>query len=130
MNLTRGPPAARRSRGRRRAATAPGTDRVAPMGRAEPQLRGRRAAAGDHLAGGRAARLWRRPLGDGFSSIVTDGTTLYTLYRDGADDVAIAMEAATGKTAWETSYAAPFNETCSQQLGPARARRRSSPVTG
>lgn len=63
--------------------------------------------------------LWRRPLGDGFSSIVTDGTTLYTLYRDGANDVAIAMDARTGKTTWETRYAAPFNETCSQQLGPA-----------
>ena len=29
-------------------------------------------------------RLWQRPLGDGFSAIVTDGTTLYTLYRDGS----------------------------------------------
>ena len=63
-------------------------------------------------------RLWQRPLGDGFSAIVTDGTTLYTLYRDGDNDVAIAMEAATGKTVWETRYAAPFHETCSQQLGP------------
>jgi outer membrane protein assembly factor BamB len=77
---------------------------------------------------GGPARLWRRPLGDGFSSIVTDGTTLYTLYRDGADDVVIAMEAASGKTRWESRYAAPFNETCSQQLGPAP---RAAPlVTG
>ena len=73
-------------------------------------------------------RLWQRPLGDGFSSIVTDGTTLYTLYRDGTDDVVIAMEAASGKTRWESRYAAPFNETCSQQLGPAP---RAAPlVTG
>ncbi len=64
-------------------------------------------------------QIWRRPLGDGFSSIVTDGITLYTLYRSGDDDVVIAMEAATGRTTWETRYAAPFNETCSQQLGPA-----------
>jgi outer membrane protein assembly factor BamB len=70
-------------------------------------------------------RLWARPLGDGFSSIVTDGATLYTLYRSGADDVAIAMEAATGKTKWETRYAAPFNETCSQRLGPGP---RAAPV--
>ena len=77
---------------------------------------------------GGPARLWQRPLGDGFSSIVTDGTTLYTLYRDGADDVVIAMEAASGKTRWESRYAAPFNETCSQQLGPAP---RAAPlVTG
>lgn len=64
-------------------------------------------------------RLWQRPLGDGFSSIVTDGTTLYTLYRDGADDVAIALDAKTGATRWSTNYAAPFRETCSEHLGPA-----------
>ena len=64
-------------------------------------------------------RLWRRPLGDGFSAIVTDGATLYTLYRDGASDVAVAIEASSGKTLWETRYDAPFHETCSQQLGPA-----------
>ena len=64
-------------------------------------------------------RLWRRPLGDGFSSIVTDGATIYTLYRDGADDVAIALDAETGRTKWESRYAAPFVETCSQRLGPA-----------
>jgi len=64
-------------------------------------------------------KIWRRPLGDGFSSIVSDGATLYTLYRDGADDVAIAIDAKTGDTAWSTKYAAPFRETCSEQLGPA-----------
>jgi outer membrane protein assembly factor BamB len=64
-------------------------------------------------------RLWQRPLGDGFSSIVTDGSTLYTLYREGANDVAVALDAATGATRWEAKYAAPFRETCSQQLGPA-----------
>ena len=63
--------------------------------------------------------LWRRPLGDGFSAIVSDGTTLYTLYRDGADDVVVALNAADGKTVWETRYAAPFNETCSNRYGDA-----------
>jgi len=52
-------------------------------------------------------KIWRRPLGDGFSSIVSDGATLYTLYRDGADDVAIAIDAKTGDTTWATKYAAP-----------------------
>jgi len=63
--------------------------------------------------------LWRRPLGDGFSSIVSDGTILFTMYRDGANDVVVALDASTGKTAWETKYEAPFDETCSQRLGPA-----------
>jgi len=64
-------------------------------------------------------KIWRRPLGDGFSSIVSDGPTPYTLYREGSDDVAIAIDAKTGDTSWATRYAAPFRETCSEQLGPA-----------
>ena len=61
---------------------------------------------------------WRKPIGPGYSSIVTDGQTLYTLARDGGDDVAIALDAATGQTIWESRYAAPFDETCSERLGP------------
>lgn len=64
-------------------------------------------------------QLWRRPLGDGFSGIVTDGTHIYTTYRDGADDVAVAMRAADGVTQWESRYPAPFDESCSERLGPA-----------
>ena len=64
-------------------------------------------------------RLWERPLGEGYSSIVTDGRTLYTLFRDKSADVAIALDAATGATVWESRYDAPFDETCSERLGPA-----------
>jgi len=64
-------------------------------------------------------RLWTRPIGDGFSSIVTDGATVYTLARDGADDAVVALDAMTGTPRWTTKYAAPFKETCSERLGPA-----------
>jgi outer membrane protein assembly factor BamB len=70
-------------------------------------------------------RIWQRPLGDGFSSIVTDGATLYTLYRESADDIAVALDARTGETRWATRYPAPFRETCTEQLGPAP---RSAPL--
>ncbi len=63
-------------------------------------------------------RLWQRPLGEGYSAIVTDGRTLYTLFRDGTADVAIALDATTGATIWQTRYEAPFVETCSERLGP------------
>jgi len=63
-------------------------------------------------------RVWQRTLGPGFSAIVTDGQTLYTLYREGNTDVAIALDAATGNTKWQTTYDAPFVETCSERLGP------------
>ena len=64
-------------------------------------------------------RIWQRPIGQGYSSIVTDGKILYTLFRDNRVDVAIAMDAATGATIWESKYDAPFVETCSERLGPA-----------
>ncbi len=63
-------------------------------------------------------RLWQRPLGEGYSAIVTDGRTVYTLYRDGTADVVIALNAASGATVWQTRYDAPFDETCSERLGP------------
>lgn len=61
---------------------------------------------------------WRRPLGEGLSAIVSDGSTLYTLYRRGEEDVAIALDASSGRTRWERAHAAPFRETCSHRLGP------------
>ena len=64
-------------------------------------------------------QLWARPLGDGFSSIVSDGAFLYTLYRDAAEDVMVSLDATTGRTRWESRYAAPFHEQCTEQLGPA-----------
>ena len=76
------------------------------------------AVAGSWPASG-PAQLWRRALGDGFSAIVSDGATLYTLYRSGPDDVVVALDATSGTTKWETRYAAPFDETCSERLGPA-----------
>jgi outer membrane protein assembly factor BamB len=63
-------------------------------------------------------RLWSRPLGPGFSAIVSDGATLYTSYRDGAHDVVVAIDAADGKIIWASRYEAPFHESCSQRLGP------------
>src|SRR5690349_614910 len=64
-------------------------------------------------------RLWQKPLGDGFSALVTDGVTLYATYREGKDDAAVALDARTGETRWTTKYAAPFTETCSERLGAA-----------
>jgi outer membrane protein assembly factor BamB len=63
-------------------------------------------------------RLWQRPLGPGLSAIVTDGHTLYTVFRDRDADVVIALDAASGATRWETRYDAPFVDTCSEQIGP------------
>lgn len=52
-------------------------------------------------------KLWERALGDGYSGIVTDGQTLYTMTRRGDEEVVVALAAATGKDVWEHAYAAP-----------------------
>jgi outer membrane protein assembly factor BamB len=50
--------------------------------------------------------VWRRLLGDGYSAIAAAGDTVYTLYRAGDDEVAIAIDADTGRTRWSHRYAA------------------------
>lgn len=52
-------------------------------------------------------KLWDRPLGEGYSGIAVDNGTLFTMYRKADQEVMVALEAATGKTLWEYSYAAP-----------------------
>ena len=51
---------------------------------------------------------WRRPLGEGYSSILVDGGTLVTMYRRGDSEVIVALDAATGRTRWEHAYDAPL----------------------
>jgi outer membrane protein assembly factor BamB len=53
-------------------------------------------------------KVWQRALGEGYSGVVNEGPTLYTMYRRGAQEVAIAMEAETGKAIWEFAYDAPL----------------------
>ena len=53
-------------------------------------------------------QLWRRPLGEGYSSILVEGSTLVTMYRRGDAEVVVALDAATGATRWEHAYTAPL----------------------
>jgi outer membrane protein assembly factor BamB len=71
-------------------------------------------------------RLWQRPLGDGFSAIVGDTDTVYTLYRKGDRDVVVAIDAATGTTRWEYSFDSPSEDNCS--LGQAGPAPRAAPL--
>ncbi len=45
--------------------------------------------------------VWKRPLGDGYSSPSIDNGVLYTLYGSSGAETTIAADAATGKTIWE-----------------------------
>jgi outer membrane protein assembly factor BamB len=59
-------------------------------------------------------RLWSRDLGDGYSGIAVEGTTLYTAFRRGSKDVVTALDARTGKTLWEYAYEAPYQNSYSE----------------
>ena len=52
--------------------------------------------------------LWRRSLGEGYSSIVVDSDALYTMYRVDDDEIVVSLDAVTGKTRWEHRYQAPL----------------------
>src|SRR5207237_4770813 len=70
--------------------------------------------------------IWKRKLGDGYSSIVTDGRTAYTLYKRGSDTVVIAMNAATGETVWEKIFdSAPTKEE-SKEIDPVHGTAPAS----
>lgn len=51
-------------------------------------------------------KLWSRELGEGYSAISEEDGTLYTMYRQGQQEIAIALNEATGKTLWEYRYEA------------------------
>ena len=62
-------------------------------------------------------RLWRRALGEGYSSVAVADGRLFTLYRDGDDEVAVALDPATGATLWQHRWPEPTDGFNLQQ-GP------------
>ncbi len=64
-------------------------------------------------------KLWHRELGDGYSTVLVDGDTLYTMYREGEteNEFTVALDAKTGKTMWEHKNVSPFTELMAQ-FGP------------
>jgi outer membrane protein assembly factor BamB len=62
-------------------------------------------------------QLWRRELGDGYSTILADGDALYTMYRTGDDEFTVALDKKTGKTLWEHKQPSPHTPLM-DQFGP------------
>ncbi|MBK8269269.1 MAG: PQQ-binding-like beta-propeller repeat protein [Planctomycetes bacterium] len=54
-------------------------------------------------------RIWSRPLGDGYSSILVDDGLLFTMYRETDEEIIAALKAATGASVWQHRYAAPVD---------------------
>ena len=69
-------------------------------------------------------QLWKRELGDGYSTILADGDLLFTMYRTmgpdntpGEDEFTVALDKSTGKTVWEHKNPSPYTKLM-QQFGP------------
>lgn len=58
--------------------------------------------------------LWKRELGDGYSSIAAQGDRLFTMYRSGETEFSVALDAKTGKTLWKVEQASPFTQVMAQ----------------
>ncbi len=62
-------------------------------------------------------KLWYRELGDGYSTVIVDGSSLYTMYRKGDEEFTVSLDAKTGETLWEFKNPSPFTDT-QKQFGP------------
>lgn len=54
--------------------------------------------------------LWKAPVGEGYSQVVSVKGRLYTLAQQGEEQVALAFDAATGKRLWRTRVDREYND--------------------
>ena len=46
-------------------------------------------------------QLWKRPLGEGYSSILVSKGRLFTMYRTGDEEIVVSLDAGTGGNRWQ-----------------------------
>ncbi len=61
--------------------------------------------------------VWKRTLGEGYSSPAVENDVLYTLYGKPREEVVTACEAATGKTLWEHNTPMTFQSDAAPDMG-------------
>jgi len=61
--------------------------------------------------------LWKRPLGEGYSSPAVENGTLYTMYGKPREETVTACDAATGKTLWEHTTPMTFQSDYASEMG-------------
>jgi outer membrane protein assembly factor BamB len=69
----------------------------------------------------RLTQRWKVDVGLGYSTPILIGDRVYMYARRGEAEVLMALDAATGKTIWQTDYQAPFT------MNPAAARHEKGP---
>ena len=61
--------------------------------------------------------VWKRDLGPGYSAVVVAAGRLFTIYRDGDQDVVVALRAEDGSELWSRRYDAPTHDGSVLQFG-------------
>jgi outer membrane protein assembly factor BamB len=61
--------------------------------------------------------VWKRPLGEGYSSPSVENGVLYVMYGKPREEVVMAADAETGKTLWEHATAMTFQSDAAREMG-------------
>src|SRR5687768_11277770 len=61
--------------------------------------------------------VWKRPLGDGYSSPAVENGVLYVMYGKPRQEVVMAADAETGKTLWEQATPMTFESDAAREMG-------------
>jgi outer membrane protein assembly factor BamB len=61
--------------------------------------------------------VWKRPLGDGYSSPAVENGALYVMYGKPRVEVVMAADAETGKTLWEHATPMTFQSDAAREMG-------------
>ena len=61
--------------------------------------------------------IWKRPIGEGYSSVVVDGGVLYTMYGRPREEVVLAADVESGKTLWEQVAPMTFQSDAAAEMG-------------
>src|SRR5947209_16357555 len=61
--------------------------------------------------------IWKRPLGEGYSSPAVENGILYTMYGRPHEEVVTACDAGTGKTLWEHATPMTFRSDAAPEMG-------------
>jgi outer membrane protein assembly factor BamB len=61
--------------------------------------------------------IWKRPLGEGYSSVIAEGNTIYTIYGRRGQETLLAANADTGATIWEQTTPMTFQSDAAQEMG-------------
>ncbi|MFQ5491290.1 MAG: PQQ-binding-like beta-propeller repeat protein [Phycisphaerae bacterium] len=70
-------------------------------------------------------QLWKRELGDGYSSITVDEDRLYTMYAKGKRQYVICLKTDSGETVWEHKHSAKYFKGMDTSFGTGP---RATPV--